>query len=184
MDSIKKHYPALFVIALLICVKFVIVPLFDWQNEMITTNALLTKRLVKSSAVIDNQALFQSQLSKMDKQLEKGEQLFFANSPQSLFQLAQQKKLEQLFTQHNMTINGLRWKVPITKKNWRLILNEVRFTFKGSVADLQQLQMTLESQVQWYDNYNFNYTLDERHEKKLGQVSGRMSLKLYMRELV
>jgi hypothetical protein len=182
MESLKKHYLSLIVIILLAAIKFAVIPLLNWQNEMILSNSLLTKKLFKSSQAIDNQDLYQLELSKIEQQLNQGEQLFFNYTPQSLFQLTQQKNIEQLFNQHNIKINGFRWKVPQTKKQWQLILNEVKISFKGTVIDLQQLQMSLESQKQWFDNYDFNYTLDVRHEKRLGKVSGRMSLKLYMRE--
>jgi len=182
MESIKQYALALSFIALLILVKFVVVPVYQWQQETISSNDSLELRLTKSSYALNNKDEMKAALAKTSEKLSKIKSVLFNYQTKSKFQLAQQKKLELLFERHNIDISKVTWQLAVPLPTWQIIRYEVRFDIQGQVADLQKLQVTLDSQSKWYNNDNFNFRLDTRRDNNLGKASGRLSLKLYMQE--
>jgi len=182
MAALKQHALALSLIALLVLIKFVIIPTLAWQELTISSNQLLQQRLNKSSYALNNEIQMQSDLIEITAQLLKIKAILFNYQSKSRFQLTEQKKLESLFEQHNIEITRLAWKLELPLPQWQVVQHEIRFDIKGLVVDLQKLQATLDSRVQWYNNDDFNFKFDKRRGNKLGKVTGRMTIKLYMKE--
>jgi hypothetical protein len=182
MESLKKHRLALVFIALLILAKWLIVPLYDWQQSTLASNNALAQRLAKSAYALENQQQTAATLAAQTKLLEQAENALFNYQATNSFQLAQQRLIESIFATYDMQITQLAWQIPVPLTSLPLTEYEMKLRFTGRATALAKLLSTLNSQEQWFTFDNFQFRFDKRRVKRLGGFDGRMSIKLYMRE--
>ena len=180
MESLKKHSAALTFIAILIVLKFAVMPIYQWQQSTVANNALLDKRLTKSEFAIQNKQEMKAALTQLKKETDKIKEVVFSYQVTNKFQLAQQKRIESAFEDSKIQITNLSWQLPIQLHDWGLIQYEIKLRVNGEVIDMQKLQQNIESGDKWFDTSEFHFRLDKRRENRLGKASGRMSVKLYM----
>ena len=182
MESLKKHRLALGFIALLILIKWLIVPLYDWQQSTLQSNNTLAQRLAKSAYALKNQQQTAATLVAQTTLLEQAENALFNYQAANSFQLAQQKVIESIFATYQMQISHLDWQIPVPLTSLPLTEYELKLRFTGKASALAKLLSTLNSQDQWFTFDNFQFRFDKRRDKRLGEFDGRMSIKMYMRE--
>jgi hypothetical protein len=182
MESLKKHRLALVFIALLILTKWLIVPLYDWQQSTLASNNALAQRLAKSAYALENQQQTAATLAAQTKLLEQAENALFNYQAANSFQLAQQKVIEGIFATYQMDISRLAWQIPVPLTALPLTEYEMKLRFTGKATALSKLLSTLNSQNQWFTFDDFQFRFDKRRDKRLGEFDGRISIKMYMRE--
>jgi hypothetical protein len=181
MESIKQHSTALFLIGLLVIIKFALLPVLQWQENTIASNALLEKRLVKSAYAIANKEQMQSTLTKSSKQLSQLNKTVFNYQATNNFKLAQQKQLESLFEQHKVAITSIVWQAPVPLNQWQLNKFQIQLRVKGTVTAMQKIHAVLESQPQWIATEDYNFRVDKRRQNRLGKLSGRIALNYFVK---
>lgn len=182
MKEIKEHKLLIVILFFLLAAKFIVVPVFSWQSESIEEISLLAKRINKSDSAVQNLPDIKLQLEVMDANLSILSQHFFAYEEENSFQLKQQKWLEQQLAANNLTVLNLGWQPLLPLKKWQLLKHEVQLHFSGETLDLQSFLLDLEMQQRWINNHNFNYRFEQFDDKKLGKMTGRITLRFYMRE--
>jgi len=183
-QQLNQHSKALLLITVLILMKFIVLPIIQWQETTLTTNTLLEKRLSKSAYAINNKIQMQQVLKQSTVKLSELEQLIYEYQLTNRFRLSQQKQLETLFEEYKIEITNLVWQAPVALTNWQISQHEVKLRIKGSLTNLQKLQAVLESKPQWLANNSFSYRLEKRRKNNLGNFSGRTSLTLYMKNKI
>ncbi|WDE03948.1 hypothetical protein SG34_021635 [Thalassomonas viridans] len=181
MQQVIKQYGLLLsVLVFLLLLKFIIVPVYEWQQQTQATNALLSHRLHKSTFALNNRTEIAVQVQEMQKQLSSAGNLFFDYKDENVFQLNQQQWLEQQFERHDISVSNIGWQTAVPLASLGLIQHEVLVSFKGNAFDIQRVQVFFESQGKWIEFVDFNYRFGKRRGDKLSDISGRMSLRLYM----
>ncbi|REL26110.1 hypothetical protein DXX93_05650 [Thalassotalea euphylliae] len=185
-QQLAQHKYALLLIALLVVAKFIVVPTLAWQDATIENNRLLAKRVQKSEFAVNNQQLATESADKLVNQITLMQGLLFKHQSKSRFQLAEQKKIETLFSEHDIKITRLAWQKMIPTPEWGVTHFELRVDIEGELYDLHRLHVALESQTQWYGVENFNFKLEKLRKREqgidLGKVTGRMNIKLFMQD--
>ncbi|WP_206484695.1 hypothetical protein [Thalassotalea sp. G2M2-11] len=64
LDDLKKHQNALTLIVVLVAIKFFILPIFEWQDEVSARLELQQKALIKTQALINNESDIIASLNK------------------------------------------------------------------------------------------------------------------------
>ena len=182
MGSLKKHRLALGFIALLIVIKWLIVPIYEWQQTTLASNNALVQRLAKSAYALENQGQTAATLATQTTLLEQAENALFTYQAVNSFQLAQQKTIEQFFVNYQMEISRLAWQIPVPLTTVALTEYEMKVRFTGKVTALAKLLSALNSQDKWLSFDDFQFRFDKRRDKRLGEFDGRMSIKMYMRD--
>ncbi len=182
IDSIKKHGLLLTVLTVICIVKFIVVPIYTWQQDIISENLMLEKRLVKSLNALNNLPETERGLIEIEARIAEIQNIIFPFQAENLFQLQQQQSIEKIFDSQTIKISNLGWQLPYRLKEHPIIEHEVNISFSGEVVNLQQLQVMLEQKEQWFNISELNYRFEKKRAKRLGDVNGRMKVKLYMRD--
>ena len=177
-----KQQIALGVLALLIVLKFIVVPLFDWQNEQLANLANLQKRVSKSQNVIANQTQITQSQQRISTQLKAINSLFINYKPEDEFKLAMQQQIEQTVANHQLQINTSNWLPSILVANGQLMRHQLRLSIKGQMLDFTKLITELESATPKAELKTFNINSKGQNDEQLGRVDGTIELAFYMQQ--
>lgn len=175
-----KHQLALGALVILIALKFLIVPLFDWQNEQLAQLANLQKRAVKSQNVIANQSQINQSQQTIVTQLQAINSLLVEYKNETEFKLAMQQQIEQTVAKNQLQINTSSWLPSILVVNERLIRHQLRLNIKGNMLDFINLITLLESSKPKAELKALNINLKGQNAQSLGRVDGTIELAFYM----
>ena len=177
-----KQQLALGALVILIALKFLIVPLFDWQNSQLAQLTNLQKRAVKSQNVIVNQSQINQAQQIINAQLEAVNSLFVDYQRESEFKLAMQQQIEQTISNNQLQINTSSWLPSITVANNQLIRHQLRLNLKGKIRDFINLITLLESKTPKAELKSLNINLKGQNNESLGRVEGTIELAFYMHQ--
>jgi hypothetical protein len=177
----QKHKQLLFILLTLTFIKFVLVPVYEWQNITIAENNSNNLRLVKSTLVIEQLENTQSSVNTMREKKIALQTLFFKHENDNTFQLEQQQWLEKTFESNNLEVRNIGWSVPLPIKEWQLVQHGVQVNFSGNIIDLTKVKRLFESQKKWLEISSFNFRFDKKRPERLQETSGRITLNFYMR---
>jgi len=179
MQTLRNHPWLTGLLLLLLAVKFVFVPIVDWQNEQLLNIKLQTKRISRAElalANVDNNAQLLSQLQSQSQVLHK---LFYPFSEEANFKLQQQQWLEGLIAKHQFKINNVGWVFSAKVLGQPLIKHQLSVSFEGSTFALPSLQAEIEESPQWVDISSFTFNLRGQRNFNLGSLSGNLDLVFY-----
>jgi len=177
-----KHQLALGALVILIALKFLIVPLFDWQNSQLAQLANLQKRAVKSQNVIVNQSQINQAQQTINAQLKAVNSLFVDYQRESEFKLAMQQQIEQTIANNQLQINTSSWLPSITVASNQLIRHQLRLNLKGKMRDFINFITLLESKTPKAELKSLNINLKGQNNESLGRVEGIIELAFYMHQ--
>jgi hypothetical protein len=169
------------ILGLLLCSKFIFVPIYEWQLQTMSENEFKLKKLNKSNFAINNLEQLTVDLTNMQLKKDSLQPLLFDYAAENVFQLKQQQWLESLFSEKNITLTNVGWQVQVPLNNWDMIQHQVKVSFSGKATDVQELHVLLESQSEWVEIIEFNHRFGRKRAEKLGEISGYMTLRFYMR---
>lgn len=177
-----KHQLALAALVLLVSLKFIVVPLIDWQNTQLAQLANLQKRAVKSQNVIINQSQINQAQQTINAQLEAINELFVNTQREGEFKLAMQQQIEQTIANNQLQINTSSWLPSIAVANNQLIRHQLRLNLKGKMRDFINLITLLESKTPKAELKSLNINLKGQKTDELGNMSGSLELAFYMHQ--
>lgn len=180
MSELKQHAWLLSIVAILVIAKFFVIPIFDWQNTVLSEITLLEKKQDKISNVLkqqDDNIRANEQLSLIITQVE---QLFFPFQTEAAFKLEQQKLLESLLSKHNLASENIGWQATSRVDLLDVIRYTIQIRFTGQSTDIIEFIAALETNKQRIEVVDFNLTLKGQQAKKLGRMNAMITLSFYV----
>tara|TARA_R110002167_G_scaffold366448_1_gene597397 strand:- start:20056 stop:20679 length:624 start_codon:yes stop_codon:yes gene_type:complete len=184
MNEIKKHALALSLIAILIIVKFILVPVIDWQDNTLTNIRLLEKKQIKIENVLNDQTRNLSKKRQLIDIVTDMEVAFFPYQSESAFKISQQKKLEALLSKYNLLSQNIGWQTSTVFDELSITRYPVQLRFQGELLDVITFFSVLESEQRKIKIADFNLSLKGQNEQELGTVNGRIVLYFYLKNTV
>jgi len=183
MNELKKHALLLSIVALLILVKFAVMPIMQWQDNAVVELRNLQKKLGKVSQVLGSEDKTGEVNQQVAEQLAAAQQLFFAHQSQSAFELAQQQYFEALTEKHNLRSRNFGWQNVSQRDDLALTRFQAAIRIDGKLKDIIALFVELETQTKRIEIVGFNISPKSQSEKSLGRVrSARITIALYVNQ--
>jgi hypothetical protein len=183
MAELKKHAVLLILLAILLLVKVVIVPIFDWQDIMITDIKAQQKKLAKTEGVLGKEnklATFNQQIS---EQLNNIDKLFYPYQTESSFKLAQQKHFESLISEYKLKVRSFSWQAASQNKEIQSIRYQVQLRVSGDINNMIDFITAIETQGTYVDVNRLDISIKSQNEKSLGTTkNARITLRFYVNE--
>ncbi|MBE0369292.1 MULTISPECIES: hypothetical protein [Pseudoalteromonas] len=171
MNELQKHKLPLLFIALLVLIKFVLLPWYSWQESLYASNTLLANKVTKSALLLDNESPLEESRQLYNDAINRIKTHFFQESTSEKLKLELQKKLELLLKERTLSSNSIGWQNSYTFPNSQITKHQLSLHFSGDTQnavafflDLAQLPQVLE-----YEAFNFN--LMRQRAGGLGRVS-------------
>jgi len=179
MAELKKHGLLLSFMAFLIVAKFIVVPIFDWQNIQFQSIKLLEKKQQKITTVLGSEhktSEINASLIKINTQASK---LFFPYQTESTFKLKQQQMFESLLAKKQVKIERIAWQVITEFDDLAVKRYQLQLSIKGNTNQIIELFLAFENNEKLIDIKDFNVSFKGQRENTLGQLSGNLTLLLY-----
>jgi hypothetical protein len=178
--QVLRNYPYLTgLLVLLLVLKFLLVPLIQWQNETLWSIKQNHKRLSHAATASVNMSTNQRELSRLQQQLKQIQGVFYPPQKEASFKLEQQQLLESLLAKHHFTVSNIGWTYSAQVLGQPLIKHQLSVSFDGDTFDLPSLYLTLDRNPQWIDVMSFSFNLMGQNEKSLGRFRGSLDLVFY-----
>ncbi|MFD2168191.1 hypothetical protein ACFSJY_18185 [Thalassotalea euphylliae] len=179
IEELKQHKLLLAVMGVLIFVKFVLIPVQEWQKDTATELELKRKKLFKAEYMLENLESFQKSNKELLRALSQAEDTLFDAKPDAEFELEQQIALEQLFKKYNLQIDNIGWKRAKSIAELDLKQYDVDVRFSGSLPDAIELTLAIEEMGKQIYVSDYNYTFRTISGKSSMDVRGaRLTLSL------
>lgn len=180
MVELKQRVGLLFFLAVLLVAKFILVPVFSWQNETLMNIKSLEKKYYKITNVLSNEAGNAKNLEYVTTQLNKAEHVFFSNQPEANFKLVQQKKIEKLIEEHQIKVANIGWQTVTDIPELSATRYSLQLVFSGLAPDAVTFINTLEAQEQYIKLSEIILALSGQNDQKLGLLRGKLVLEFFV----
>ena len=177
MQELKKYQGLLSVLVVLLVAKFVVVPVFDWQESLYQENQANQKKLLKVKRLIEEQDQLLARDTLVSGALDGAEKLIFKVESEAEFKLTQQQFLEELLAKHNLRAENFGWQSGILLDEVNIKQLQLQLRFSGSIVDLVNFVAALEQLEQRYHVVNFNVNFSKGSTFFRG---GRLALSVYI----
>jgi hypothetical protein len=182
MADLKKHALLLSLMAMLLVAKFIVVPIFAWQQQVVSDIASKQKKLSKVDNLLAEEQSFTLVNRELSEQLGLAEQLFYPYQSSAAFKLAQQQYFEGLVIKHQVDLSTFSWQNMSEDKDLQITRYQVQIKLRGNVSNIVTLITELEAQAQRIEVHNFNISLKGQNQQSLGKTkNARVNLRFYVR---
>jgi hypothetical protein len=181
IEKLSPYRYYLITVSILIVIKFVFMPIIQWQNSLLADIALLKNKSSKIELLLNNQHETEQLLSTYTAVLKPMANIFNEKRPESDFKLAQQKWLESLMEKHGISIKNTSWQLVSTIESPKVKQFQLKVNFSGKTEDLRRIMQSLESQTPLVYVNDFLINIKKQSKTRLGSVSGSLTLHFYMK---
>lgn len=179
MDELKKHSLLLTLLASLMVTKFIIVPIYQWQDNMLERIQLLTKKKVKIDNLLKQEARFNSEAKKIKGKVEQADSVFFAYEEESDFKLTQQKLLEELLAKYELRASNIGWQITTAMPELKSTNYQLRIQFSGDLLNLLNFMAVIETYQHKIQISDFYFSVRNQSNNELGSTNGWFILNFY-----
>lgn len=178
--QVFRNYPFLSVLlVLLLVLKFILVPVIEWQNDSVWNVQQKQKHLNRATEARQNISGNQSELNNLRQQLTQLQSYFYPQQSEASFKLAQQQILESLFADNNLKVDNIGWTYSAQMLGQPLIKHQLSVSLQGKTADLPALYLALDNGPQWIDVLSFSFNMLGQQAQSLGTFRGSVDLVFY-----
>jgi len=164
------------ILAVLLIVRFILVPIFTWQQEQIEQIDAKSQRLNKSSNVIARIPLIKESLGQLKLKNNQLQKIYYNHASLNGLKLQLQQQIETLFTQHNIKVKNFTWVAEISGD---LIQERARISYEGTTKDFARLQLAIARLPKLLNVVQWTMNIRGMKELSLGKVVGRIVLTAY-----
>jgi len=180
MNDIKKHALALFIIAILLYFKFILVPVLEWQDTKLLKLALLERKINRVEQLLTNQMSIEELDNDLNKHLNRLNHNFFQPQPIEEFKLQQQKLIEEELASLGLNVNSIGWKNNQNLDNASLTQFQVDIGFSGKSEQVIEYLLSVSSHVPISEVMVMNLSFQRQQMGQLGSLRARIRLAYYM----
>lgn len=176
----NRQYQLLFLASCLLFVKFVFLPVIEWQNSLVDEIALNEKRLSAGLDAIKYSDDYELKALQLQQKISNNASGLYSYLGANAFQLEQQTAFENLATEHDVSVDSASWS-PMQTLDSGVLEHRLDVTLVGETEDIIKLQAAAElkhTSVMAFSEYNFVIT---RHLLfSLGTVRGQATISFFM----
>jgi len=176
MKPEDKRKLMLSVLAILLIARFILVPIFDWQQEQILSLEAKQQRLVKTDDIISRLPQINVKLAELKTTNLQLQARYFEHTSSNAFKLELQQKIEALFSKYELKISNFSWVVEIPNQ-----ISEARakISFEGTTANYAMLQLAIAQSPKLLNVVQWTLQIKRMNSKSLGKVNGSLLLSAY-----
>ncbi|SUI75408.1 Uncharacterised protein [Shewanella morhuae] len=182
MEALKKHPSLIVLIALLCVIKFIVVPITEWQALQVADIRLLNKRIVRAESALMQQAQNTEALSQLQLRVTSNNGLLYPHESENTFQLQIQQKIEELLAQYQLKSTNIGWLRTEDIKEYQVIRYQLQVRFEGPMVYVPSFQLALEQLPQWIEVSQFTAGLRYQSSTSLGDTNGMFVLDFFMEQ--
>lgn len=180
LSDLKKHATLLIVLVILVVVKFIVVPIIEWQEGLILENESYQSRIDRVQGLSENRERLQQSLNTVEKQQQLAQSLVHQYSDEATFKLKLQKLLDSYAAKYNVKVSNVNWLTTVEMIDGAIIKFPIRMKVRGPTSKVVQFINYLESLSPIIDVDALNLNVKRQSGRALGSIDGQLTINLYM----
>jgi hypothetical protein len=180
IDELKKYHQALFLIAVLVLIRFVFVPVFEWQDQKMVELGLLEKKTARVTRLLNTTEQIIADAENLDSALEEVSSLFYDNYSNDGFKLEQQQMVEARLAARGLSPNSIGWRVEADMEGAPLRKYQLQYSLAGDAKEVVQYLIDLETAQPLIEITSLNFRLLRPVQGTLGRVNMSVNVTYYM----
>ena len=180
MNELKKYQFELSIILVLAILKFLVVPVLQWQDQTVEQTQLLQTRLSKAKSLLASKEQLESRSSQITERLEQLKAHIYEPESAQQLKLSIQKQVERMLQNYDLDVSSLGWQNVIDLEQAPLTKVQLEYTFTGSGQDVIAYLLKLSSQPKWADYESLNVNVRRQKPGRLGRMTVRSRVAFYM----
>lgn len=180
MAELKQYAWLLSIILLLAVIKFVIVPVFTWQDEVLADISYLEKKQDKINSLLKNSKSNNRVNDELILMLTPANKLLFPLQKEASFKLKQQERIETLLAKYKLQVQHVGWQVSTYFNKLSIVRYPIEIRFTGKTLDAIDFINALEIATPHIDIRDFNFSFRGQIDKNLGRITAKITLHLYV----
>ncbi|WP_340676890.1 hypothetical protein [Paraglaciecola sp.] len=179
MQAFKQYQLHLTFVAVLLAIKFVILPLFDWQDQQLLEIQLLNNKINRIDNVLKNRNQILEHKSALELMLADNESVFFNSDSLATFQLEQQQWLENKIKKYELDVGNIGWSPQQTLAEFDLTAHFVQLNVDGRGNNIFRFIQELQADKHYVGVQAFNVNFKRQNKLNLGAARVRLNLVFY-----
>lgn len=180
MSELKKYKYPLFLILILCLFKFIIVPIFEWQDTLIAENKLLERKAKKVDGLLADESQLNTDLENSKVALSSIIKYFYPQQEQQEFRLEQQKKLEKELSKYDLKSTSVGWQNTFEVPDTPLVRFQLQYAFNGDSEKVIAYLLSQQNVSYWQEVETLNINVRRQQAGELGQMSVTARISFYM----
>ncbi|REL30228.1 hypothetical protein [Thalassotalea euphylliae] len=168
------------VIAFLAAIKFILLPVLDWQEDKLTSIGVLEERLLKTERLLSNESKMAEAVSSLSVKVGGLDDLLFTQGQDVVqFQLGHQEVIEGLLSENKLSVKRTSWLMPSKTDEYEE--HKVEITVSGSFKQLMTSLLAIEGLKPKVAlaSYTMNISRMKASSLRLGRVSGKITFAVW-----
>ncbi|MBQ4860836.1 hypothetical protein J8L98_03885 [Pseudoalteromonas sp. MMG013] len=145
VQQFKKYKLLLLVTLLLVVIKFIIVPIFNWQSVQISKAESQQLRLIKANSIIAQKESFILAADSARESLRQYKDALFDSEKINGFKIDKQKEISSYLKENNLTLLNIGWQPELQFLNAQLHREQVRLNIGGETHRVAQFIYFIEN---------------------------------------
>lgn len=181
MQELYKYRLELAVIGFLIFLKFLYIPIEEWQSDIQDKTEFEQIKLAKAERALRNSTNISDAQVKLNDYVKSAEGMLFDVDNESAFELQMQQAFEKDVADKKLKLLNFGWKSSKIS-NRRLVKEKVaEIQVEGSLNNIIKLMTTLESNTKLHRISGLTSSIKRRGKNKFGRVTMRFSLHYFLK---
>ncbi len=182
-EDLKRYKLSLILIGLLVFVRFVVYPLYDWQLEQYNTNSMLKNKLERVESLLVAQAEHEAKVKEIQNNISQADSMFLVAKDVASFQLERQQWLEASLVEFELRASNVGWSPKQEISELSLSKFSVQVNLLGTTEQLIRFMTFLHEQPFYVEVSDFNVSFIRQSKTSLGSSRVRVNLAFYAKEV-
>jgi hypothetical protein len=179
LEELKKYQLSLWVIGILILMRFIIIPIIEWQNEQLVEIKLLQGQQSRIDNVLANSQQIENLDIELSSILEQSSTLFLTSTDSASFQLERQQWVEDTTKLFNLNIVNVGWSPALTVPDIKLVGHVMLLNTEGNTVDTIRFIQALQAQLNFIEIQTFGFRISQIKDSVLGKSRTKLNLVFY-----
>jgi len=158
----------------IILIKYMLMPIIEWQNDSVEQLVVLNKKLDKSLGFINELPRLEQEKVKLADFLKTIKLDVDTYQDISRYQLDKQREIEKVFAENKIIIKSFNWRDIVKIGNGSQLKLMIRYS--GKLKDFISLHMAISQFNRSVEVTNFGLNIRTQTDKSLGDITGSIVL--------
>ncbi|WP_462146563.1 hypothetical protein [Pseudoalteromonas gelatinilytica] len=180
MNELEKYKFPILIILILSLLKFLIVPTLTWQDEVISENKLLQRKVSKVANLIEDEQQLTERLEKIESDFKDISKYFYSYENEQSFRLEQQKLIEKQLLKFELKSSSIGWQNTVSIPDTPLIRFQLQYSFTGKSENAISYLVQQQGVQHWQEIETLSVNVRRQKAGRLGQMTITVRLSFYM----
>lgn len=171
----------LIVMAILIGVRWLIVPVFDWQEQQLLQKQLLEKRVSRVTELLLNDSNYEGLFVAADVASERARATLLEVNDEASFKLEQQVLIERIINSYDLVVSNFGWNPEIVEEDFEVRIYPAVIRLEGSSYKIMMAMLEIEALDKAVLIGDFDLRIFNQSSDTMGRANARVVIQFVTR---